>query len=89
MADLVDLFKENGLPRLQDFPGFCGAALFVDREIGRGGVCTLFTDHAALVASRRPQSAARREAAQRTGMQAICLEEFEVVLIENNPEIPR
>jgi heme-degrading monooxygenase HmoA len=84
--ELVGLFKDNGLPRLQDFPGFCGAAMFVDRELGRGAVCTLFADRAALVASRRPQSGARREAAQRTGLRAICLEEFDVVLLEDNPE---
>ncbi len=83
--ELIGLFTENGLPRLQDFPGFRGAAMFVDRELGRGAVCTLFADRAALVASRRPQSGARREAAQRTGLRAICLEEFDVVLIEDNP----
>jgi hypothetical protein len=84
--ELVGLFKENGLPRMQDFPGFRGGAMFVDRELGRGAVGNVFADRAALVASRRPQSGARREAAQRTGMRAICLEEFDVVLIENNPE---
>jgi heme-degrading monooxygenase HmoA len=84
--ELVGLFEHNGLPRIQEFPGFRGAAMFVDRELGRGAVGSVWADRTALVASRRPQSGARREAARRTGMRAVCLEEFDVVLIENNPE---
>jgi heme-degrading monooxygenase HmoA len=82
--DLVRLFKEAGLPRMQDLTGFCGAAMFIDRERGTGSVGSLFTDRAALAASRGPQSAARREAVQRTGLRLMCLEEFEVVLLEDN-----
>jgi hypothetical protein len=84
--ELVGAFKEVGLPRMQDLSGFCGAAMFIDRENGFGSVSTLFTDRAALAASRTPQSEMRRQAVQRSGMRAICLEEFEVVLLENNPD---
>jgi heme-degrading monooxygenase HmoA len=84
--DLIALFKKVGLPRLEGLPNFCGAALFVDRARGAGAVGTLFTDRASLKASRPPQSAARRQAVQETGLQAVALEEFEVVLLENNPE---
>jgi hypothetical protein len=87
--DLVSRFKEVGLPRLQDLSGFCGAAMFIDRERGAGSVGTLFADRSALVASRGPQSDARREAVQQTGMRVMCLEEFEVVLLENNPDAPQ
>jgi len=86
--DLVGFFKDRGLQRLQDLSGFCGAAMFIDRERGTGAVGSLFTDRAALAASRVPQSALRREAVQRTGMHVMCLEEFEVVLLENNPGAP-
>jgi hypothetical protein len=86
---LVSRFKEDGLPRLQDLSGFCGVAMFIDRERGIGSVGTLFADRSALAASRTPQSAARREAVQQTGMRLMCLEEFEVVLLENNPDAPQ
>jgi len=86
--DLVERFQATGLPRMQDLSGFCAAAMFIDREHGTGAVGTLFTDRAALAAARTPQSAARREAVQRTGMSLMCLEEFDVVLLEDNPDAP-
>lgn len=85
--ELVALFTTNGLPAMQNLPGFCGAAMFTDRQTGTGAVSTLFTDKAALAASRTAQSMARRQAAATTGLRAMCLEEFEVVLLENNPEM--
>jgi hypothetical protein len=84
--DMVNAFKEVGLPRMHDLSGFCGAALFIDRALSMGSVSTLFADRAAIAASRTPQSAMRREAVQRTGMRVVCMEEFEVVLLENSPD---
>jgi heme-degrading monooxygenase HmoA len=86
--ELAKSFEEYGLLRMGDMSGFCGAAMFVDRENGRGAVGSLFADRAALAASRTLQSELRREAAQRTGMRMMCLEEFEVVLMESNPGVP-
>ena len=86
--DLVGLFNEVGLPRLKDLSGFCGAAMLIDQARSTGSVGTLFTDRSALVASRTPQSAARREAVRRTGMRLMSMEEFEVVLVENHPDAP-
>jgi hypothetical protein len=87
--DLVGLFQESGLPRMQDMSGFCGAAMFVDRTLGTGAVGTLFTDRAALAASRTQQSGSRRLAVERAGVRLMCLEEFDVVLMENNPDAPQ
>lgn len=87
--ELVTLFRESGLPAMHTIPGFCGAAMFTDRENGAGAVGTLFTDRAALEGSRTAQSEARRRAAEQTGLRAMCMEEFEVVLLENNFEAPQ
>ena len=87
--DLVGRFREVALPRFQDLSGFCGAAMFVDRARGTGSVGSLFADRSALAASRAPQSAMRREAVRQTGMRLMCLEEFEVVLLENSPDAPQ
>lgn len=87
--ELVNLFKEAGLPMIRALPGACGAAMFIDRDRGAGAVGSLFIDRAALEASRTPQSIARRQAVERTGMRMMCLEELEVVLMENNPDAPR
>ncbi|WP_042366447.1 hypothetical protein [Streptacidiphilus neutrinimicus] len=87
--DLIALFTNAGLPRFEALPNFCGSALFVDRDRGAGAVGVLFTDSASLKAARPQQSVARRQAVQETGLQAVALEEFEVVLLENNPENPQ
>lgn len=87
--ELVEVFRDRGLPRMHDLSGFCGTALFVNREFGYGGVGTLFRDVAALAASRTPQSLARREAVQRTGLRVISQEELDVILVEDNPDVPR
>ena len=84
MDELISGF-EGMLPQMQELSGFCGAAMLVDRAHGRGEVCTLVKGREAVVASRLTQSAGRRAAAARTGMRVISLEEFEVVLLENNP----
>lgn len=85
--DLVSQYKD-ALPRIQRLPGFCGAAMSIDEGRASGSVGTLFADRAGLAASRTPQSAARREAAQQTGMRVMCLEELEVILMEANPDAP-
>lgn len=87
--DLVELFKQNGIPRMRELDGFRGTAMFVDRTLGFGAVGTLLSDRSALAASRTPQSKARRQAAEATGLRVVCLEEFEVVLLENNPDAPQ
>ena len=87
--DLVELFKNNGLPAMQQMSGFRGGAMFIDRARGFGAVGTLFADRDALAASRGPQSGARRRAVEATGLEVMCLEEFEVVLLENNPDAPQ
>jgi hypothetical protein len=81
--ELVAMFKERAGSTFPQMPGHLGSTMIIDRTRGFGGVGTLFTDRDALVASRGPQSAVRGAAAQRTGLRPICLEEFEVVLLEN------
>ncbi|MEC4017446.1 antibiotic biosynthesis monooxygenase [Streptomyces sp. H27-D2] len=79
---LVQTFQNTTLPKLQAIAGVAGAALLIDRAKGRGNVGTLFTDRAALVASRGKQSAARGEAVAKVGVAMRSMEEFEVVLVE-------
>ena len=79
---LTDTFRASVLPRLESLPGLARAALFVDRERGRGVVSTLFTDRASLAASRSAQAAARHEGAAKAHVTVVGLEEFEVVYSE-------
>ncbi|MFD8393257.1 hypothetical protein ACFV2N_29640 [Streptomyces sp. NPDC059680] len=79
-ADLAtDTFHAGVLPRLEALPGFAGAALFLDRDRGRGMAGALFTDRVSLTASRAGQAAIRRESAAKAHVMVVALEEFEVL----------
>ncbi|MGW1051831.1 hypothetical protein ACWDBD_44545 [Streptomyces sp. NPDC001118] len=79
-ADLAaDTFHAGVLPRLEVLPGFAGAALFLDRERGRGMVGVLFADRGSLAASRAGQASVRRESAAKAHVAVVALEEFEIV----------
>ncbi|WP_369393115.1 hypothetical protein AB5J72_40320 [Streptomyces sp. CG1] len=79
-ADLAtDTFHAGVLPRLEVLPGFAGAALFLDRERGRGMSGVLFADRGSLAASRAGQASVRREGAAKAHTTVVTLEEFEIV----------
>ncbi|WP_190018228.1 hypothetical protein [Streptomyces lucensis] len=75
----ADTFHASVVPRLETLPGLARAALFVDRDRGRGLVGTLFTDRACLAASRAAHAAIRHEGAAKAHVAVVGLEEFEVV----------
>ncbi|ANP50627.1 hypothetical protein J2Z21_004375 [Streptomyces griseochromogenes] len=76
---IADMFRSAVVPRLEALPGLARVTLFLDRERGTGRVGALFTDRAALVASRAGQAEARHEVATKARVRVTGLEEFEVV----------
>ncbi|HSR24589.1 MAG TPA: hypothetical protein VLW53_13625 [Candidatus Eisenbacteria bacterium] len=65
-ADLVvDTYRTTTVPPLDLLPGFCSAALFVDRRSGRGVSTVTFDSHAALVSSRTPIQEIRQVSADK------------------------
>jgi heme-degrading monooxygenase HmoA len=84
MADqLVQLFQEKGLPRLQQLDGFSGCSLLIDRNRGMASVGVVFKDMASMEATRGEQAKIRHEALSGLNwVQLIALEELEVVDLE-------
>ncbi|MEU6552153.1 hypothetical protein ABZ915_17985 [Streptomyces sp. NPDC046915] len=79
-ADLLaDAFRASVVPRLEAMAGLARAALFIDRERGRGLVWALFTDRESLAASRPIQAAAWHEGAAKAHVTVTGLEELEVI----------
>ncbi|MDQ0993964.1 hypothetical protein [Streptomyces sp. V3I7] len=76
---LAETFRATVVPRLDTLPGLARAALFVDRERGRGLVGVVFVDRDALAASRAAHAEIRREGAAKARVAVTGLEEFEVV----------
>lgn len=76
-ADLLaDTFEHTALPRLREMAGFEGAALFVNRDKGTATVGALYTDRAALAATRGPTAAVRGEASEKARFTTRSIEEF-------------
>jgi len=84
MADqLVQLFNEKGVPRLQQLDGFSGCALLIDRNHGMASVGVTFKDMASMEAARGEQAKIRHDALSGLDwVQLIALEELEVVDLE-------
>lgn len=85
MADMItQVFRETGMARMKELPGFAGTSLLMDREHGMAAVSVIFEDMASMEAARSTQASIRHEAFRRLrGMQLLALEEFEVVDIES------
>ncbi|BFV57510.1 hypothetical protein KCMC57_up26140 [Kitasatospora sp. CMC57] len=82
---LVDTFRNTSLPTLQKIPGLAGFSLIVDRDRGRAAVGSLYTDRAALTASRSAVAAVRGEATAKARLSTSSLEEFEVLVATTVP----
>lgn len=74
----IDLFRMVVLPQVQEFDGFCGASLMVDRASGRL-VATFAFDHlGAVQASRDAATGIRERVARELGATVDGVEEMEI-----------
>lgn len=80
LDEAVDVFKYRTLGRIEDLPGFCSAALLVNRDDGRAVVTVGYDSRAALDRSREPGTLLRKEAASDSGMAILDVGEFDLEL---------
>ena len=78
--ETLDAFRSAIIPRMDEVPGFCSLSLLIDRKTGRGSVTTVYTDRAAMDATRDTISAMRDEFTARMGVMVTEEAEFEVVM---------
>jgi len=76
----LDAFRTAIIPRMDDVPGFCSLSLLIDRDNGRGSLTTVYTDRAAMDATRTLISAMRDEFTGQMGVMVTEEAEFDVVL---------
>jgi quinol monooxygenase YgiN len=50
--ETLDAFRDRIIPAMDDVPGFCSMSLLIDRETGTGSLTTVYTDRAAMDATR-------------------------------------
>ena len=77
---LLDAYRANLLPRLQELPGFCSVSLLVDRRAGRTVSVTSFESRDALALVRKPARSLRDQFAQAMGAKIVDVHEMDLAL---------
>ena len=77
---VIEAWKANILPRMEEFDGFSSVSLMVDRAAGRGVGTMCFDTRQALDASRETTQRMRDEFAPRVGVEITDVAEMEVAI---------
>ena len=77
---VIEAWKANILPRMDDFDGFSSVSLLIDRHTGRGVGTMCFDDRQALDTSRETAQRMREEFAGRIGLEITEVVEMEVAI---------
>ncbi|MGR7026326.1 hypothetical protein [Geodermatophilus sp. URMC 62] len=80
LDDLLDAYRSNLLPRLQELPGFCSVSMLVDRRLGRTVSVTSFENRDAAGLVRRHARSLREQFAQALGARIVDVAEMDLVL---------
>jgi hypothetical protein len=77
---IIDGFRTNIVPRIDDLAGFCSVSLFVNRENGRCAITSVYEDRQTMNRAKGQAQAMREEFTLHMGMQITEVAEFEVAL---------
>ena len=77
---LIEDFRENVMPRMELFHGFCSVSLLADRLTGRAAVASIYESRDSLDRNRRFSLELRREASSRNRTQVLDVAEMDLVV---------
>src|ERR671917_19666 len=80
LDDLLEAYRSNLLPRLQELPGFCSVSMLVDRRLGRTVSVTSFENRDAAGLVRKHARTLREQFAQAMGAKIVDVAEMDLVL---------
>ncbi len=80
MNDLLDAYRINLMPRLQELPGFCSLSMLVDRRDGRTVSVTSFESREALDLVRGEARSLRQQFAKAMGATILEVAEMDLAL---------
>ncbi|MGY1763056.1 hypothetical protein ACI79G_15500 [Geodermatophilus sp. SYSU D00779] len=80
LDDLLDAYRHNLLPKLQELPGFCSVSMLVDRRLGRTVSVTSFENRDAAGLVRKHARSLREQFAQAMGARIVDVAEMDLVL---------
>jgi heme-degrading monooxygenase HmoA len=77
---IIDGFRTNIVPRIDDLAGFCSVSLFVNRENGRCAITSVYEDRQTMNRAKGQAQAMREEFTLHMGMHVTEVAEFDVAL---------
>ena len=77
---MLDRYRSELMPRIEQLPGFCSLSLLVDRDTGLAVGTTTFDDRSALEGSREQARSLREDSARTMGREMVDVVEMELVL---------
>lgn len=80
VQELVDAFRNEALPRIEELPGFSSTSLLVDRSSGTSALATIYDSRHALEQNRTAAGALRERILDRLGAELVDVAEMEVAL---------
>ena len=78
--DVLDVFRTDLIPRMDEMPGFCSLSLLIDRQTGDNSLTAVYTDRRSMEASRQRAMYIRDEFRRGLHMAATDVAEFDLVL---------
>jgi quinol monooxygenase YgiN len=80
LDDLLDAYRSNLMPKLQELPGFCSVSMLVDRRNSRTVSVTSFETREAAALMRKHARSLREQFAQAMGARLVDVAEMDLVL---------
>ena len=77
---MLELYRSNLMPRIEQMPGFCSLSLLVDRNSGLAVGTSTVDDRSALDASREQARSLREESVRTMNREMVDVAEMELVL---------
>ena len=78
--DLLDAYRSNLMPKLQELPGFCSISMLVDRRTARTVSVTSFESREAAALMRKHARSLREQFAQAMGAKIVDVAEMDLAL---------
>jgi hypothetical protein len=80
VQELVDVFRNEALPRIEELPGFSSTSLLIDRSSGTSALATIYDSRHALEQNQTAAAGLRERILDRLGAQLLDVAEMEVAL---------
>jgi quinol monooxygenase YgiN len=80
MDRMIDTYRMGMIPRVEELPGFCSVSVMIDRDRGQVVRASVYDDRDSMNRAQEQAMNLRREFHRESGMEAVEVAEFDLVL---------